>query len=110
MFGVKSSSAVGARAADVRDVRRVSGESFQPALRPVLLLTKQRVWVGGTSRARLSDWLLGHRGRTSHIPASLPPRGDWRVGFTYANKMEMTQTRGHADRFHQQLGEKSVQV
>lgn len=74
----------------------------------MLLLTRQRVWEGGISGERLSHWLLERRRRTNRLRLSVQPRSDRRARFTYANEMEMTQTRGHADRFHQQLGEKSI--
>lgn len=67
--------------------------------RPVLLLPRQRVWEGGISGDRLFHLLLRRPRLTNRLPLSVQPRSDRRARFTYANGMEMTQTRGHADRF-----------
>lgn len=68
--------------------------------RPVLLLPRQRVWEGGISGDRLSHLLPRRPRLANRLPLSVQPRSDRRARFTYANDMEMTQTRGHADRFH----------
>ena len=60
---VNPAGLVGQRAADVLDVRRVSVETVQPAIGPVLLLPRQRVWEGaGPARARSPI-------RPTHAPA-----------------------------------------
>ena len=91
----------GQRAADVLDVRRVSEWGDGTASdRPVLLLPRQRVWEGGTSAHRLSHLLLRRPRPTNRLLLCVQLRSDRQGRFTYANDMQMTQTRGHADRFH----------
>lgn len=68
--------------------------------RPVLLLPRQRVWEGGTSGSMRSHLLLERLRLSNPLLRSVQPRSNRRGRFTYANDMEMTQTRGHADRFH----------
>ena len=79
----------------------------------MLLLPEQRVWGGGGRRGgRPRHWLPGPRSdqwSTRFEPAS----ADRRDILTYLNGMEMTQTRGHADRFlsdGMDLGQFSVSV
>lgn len=76
------------------------GESVQPAIGPVLLLPRQRVREGGINVDLLSHLLLKWPRLTNRLLLCVQLRSDRRDRFTYANDMEMTQTRGHADRFH----------
>lgn len=101
LFDGKSGRTVGQGAADVRDVRRVSGEAAATASHPpVLLLPRQRVWGGGAAAERPPHWLHPSVSLTNRLLRSWQPRSDRRGGFTYSKEMEMTQTRGHEDPFH----------
>lgn len=80
-----------------RAVRERGGSTSSD--RPVLLLPRQRVWEGGTSGSLRSHLLLVRLPPTNRLLCTVQLRSNRRGRFTYANDMEMTQTRGHADRF-----------
>ncbi|TNN86887.1 hypothetical protein EYF80_002642 [Liparis tanakae] len=89
------------RAADGLDVRRESERSLQPAIRPCRF-SQGNVSGGGRDQRGAALPLAPQMPPrpTNRLRRSVQPRGDRRARLTYANDMEMTQARGHADRFH----------